>query len=183
MGPDLWASGTTAVAINVYFEPGQNPSQLQESCDNLRAAIAQAAKHAPNFMLCAGDFHVNMHHPPSAMCTLFERTMIDLGFVRLGLQGDRRGWITRPRTASHIDGILVSADAAGMVQSCSNHKWGTDDHTHLVVTAMVTTMVHLKRARAARTTDYAEYDTGTRKRRPTRSALIVTAQEICHNMG
>ena len=40
--------------------------------------------------------------------------------------------------------ILVSAVAAGSVQSCSNHDWGTDDHTHLAMTIMVTTTVHPK---------------------------------------
>ena len=55
VGLDLWASGTTAVAINVCFEPGQNLSQLQESCDNLRAAVAEAAKHAPD-QACAGPY-------------------------------------------------------------------------------------------------------------------------------
>ena len=121
VGLDLWTSGTTAIAINVYFEPGQSLTQLRESCDSFKTAVAEAAKHAPDFMLCAGDFNVNMHHPPSAMCALLEQTMFDLGFVRLDLQEDRRDWVTRPRTGSHIDGILVSANAAGNVQSCSNH--------------------------------------------------------------
>ena len=104
--------------------------QLRESCDSFRAAVAEASKHTPDFMLCAGDFNVNMHHPPSAMCTLLEETMIELGFARLDLLRDRRDLVTRPRTGSHIDGILISADTAGAVQPCSNHDWGTDDHTH-----------------------------------------------------
>lgn len=138
VGLDLWASGTTAIAINVYFEPGQSLAQLRESCDTLRTTAAETAKHKPDMTLCAGDFNVNMHHPPTAMCTLLEQTMLDLGFVRLDLQGDRRDWITRPRTASHIDGILISANASAGVRSCSNHDWGTDDHTHLAVTATLT---------------------------------------------
>ena len=78
------------------------------------------------------------------MCTLFERTMLDLGFVRLDLQGDRREWITRPRTSSHVDGILVSTDVTGVVQSCSNHDWGTANHTHLAMTVMITATIHPK---------------------------------------
>jgi hypothetical protein len=43
VGIDLWASGTTAIAINVYFQPGQNLTQLQESCDTFSAAVAEAS--------------------------------------------------------------------------------------------------------------------------------------------
>ena len=96
VGPDMWGSGTTTVAINVYFEPGQNLAQLRESCDSFKVAVAEASKHTPDFMLCAGDFNVNMHHPPSAMCALLEQTMLDLGFVRLGLQENIREWVTPP---------------------------------------------------------------------------------------
>ena len=113
VGLDLWASGTKAIAINVYFEPGQSLAQLRESCDTLRATAAEAAKHNPDMLLCAGDFNANMHHPPSAMCTLLEQTMVELGLVRLDLQGDRRDWVTRPRTGSHLDGILISANVSG----------------------------------------------------------------------
>ena len=100
VGLDLWASGTTAIALNVYFEPGQSLAQLRESCDSFRATVAEASKHTPDFILCAGDFNVNMHHPPSTMCALLEETMRELGFSRLDLLGDRREWVTRPRTGS-----------------------------------------------------------------------------------
>ena len=74
----------------LYFEPGQNLAQLRESCDSFKIAVAEASNHTPDFMLCAGDSNVDMHHPPSAMCALLEQTMLDLGCVRLDLQEKRR---------------------------------------------------------------------------------------------